>query len=542
MNKKITLGGVDLDSWIQEERENEMVSDKVETTLSYERKLVAFLDLLGITRLIKDNTNGKEGEVIALMEKIKKIVEIEANECNKREDFNLLHISDSFIFSSAPEYLPQLLDLLSVIQMRILIDCKIMLRGAIEFGEVIVKDYGRQIIGPAYINAYLSQENDAIYPRIIVSNNVIKLIEDEFPTYKKVILTYDRENALDYIETYIVAESINKNNLTTKLRREGIIDYLIDEYLKYDKQDIASVRRKYGWTISYFKNKGVWPKDGKNIVIGRNLLETITSALYENPIILFREYVQNSLDAYNESVKHDGKMEIPNFKVAIDISKEEKKIVISDNGYAIEGEGEFERKMLGFGNSDKEDRAQFIGFRGIGRISALPFCKRLIFINKTKGEKIIKRCVWEGKKYQSILNDGNAKFATFQDVIEEIVEFESEISNYNDDEHFFKVIIEDYTYEISEIIEYPNFEQNLQQLLPLKYSDKFKASEKIIAKYKEFMNEDLSDFMCSVYLNDKELTKNYEDSRNVLESDIIFWEIRGKKGNKDEKGEKRGIL
>ena len=263
MNKKITLGGVDLDSWIQEERENEMVSDKVETTLSYERKLVAFLDLLGITRLIKDNTNGKEGEVIALMEKIKKIVEIEANECNKREDFNLLHISDSVIFSSAPEYLPQLLDLLSVIQMRILIDCKIMLRGAIEFGEVIVKDYGRQIIGPAYINAYLSQENDAIYPRIIVSNNVIKLIEDEFPTYKKVILTYDRENALDYIETYIVAESINKNNLTTKLRREGIIDYLIDEYLKYDKQDIASVRRKYGWTISYFKNKGVWPKDGK---------------------------------------------------------------------------------------------------------------------------------------------------------------------------------------------------------------------------------------------------------------------------------------
>ena len=94
-------------------------------------------------------------------------------------------------------------------------------------------------------------------------HNVIKLIEDEFPTYKKVILTYDRENALDYIETYIVAESINKNNLTTKLRREGIIDYLIDEYLKYDKQDIASVRRKYGWTISYFKNKGVWPKDGK---------------------------------------------------------------------------------------------------------------------------------------------------------------------------------------------------------------------------------------------------------------------------------------
>ena len=39
--------------------------------------------------------------------------------------------------------------------------------------------------------------------------------------------------------------------------------------------------------------------------ISFRLLETLTSALYEDPIILFREYVQNSLDAYNNEVNND---------------------------------------------------------------------------------------------------------------------------------------------------------------------------------------------------------------------------------------------
>ena len=57
----------------------------------------------------------------------------------------------------------------------------------------------------------------------------------------------------------------------------------------------------------------------KNISIGKNLLETITSALYEDPIILFREYVQNSVDAYKMATGQDGKDKIDNFCVNIDI-------------------------------------------------------------------------------------------------------------------------------------------------------------------------------------------------------------------------------
>ena len=63
----------------------------------------------------------------------------------------------------------------------------------------------------------------------------------------------------------------------------------------------------------------------KNIIIGRNLLETLSSALYEDPIILFREYVQNSLDAYNDATQNRDYPELPDFAVRIEINKDKRR-------------------------------------------------------------------------------------------------------------------------------------------------------------------------------------------------------------------------
>ena len=59
------------------------------------------------------------------------------------------------------------------------------------------------------------------------------------------------------------------------------------------------------------------------------LLETLTSALYQDPIILFREYVQNSLDAYNTEVNNDKKKILDKFCVNITIDKGNSNIEIN---------------------------------------------------------------------------------------------------------------------------------------------------------------------------------------------------------------------
>lgn len=277
------------------------------------------------------------------------------------------------------------------------------------------------------------------------------------------------------------------------------------------------------------------------IIIGRNLLETITSALYENPIILFREYVQNSLDAYNYAVKNEGKAVLNDFGVDIFIDQENRKITITDNGYGIYSDEEFVKEMLSFGNSKKVDSSQFIGFRGIGRVSALPFCRELIFENKSENSKDINRCVWLGEKYRNLLNSETTDNATFEQMVKDIVEITKD-SYVGDKSHYFKVEIVDYSYEIEEMLEHVDFEESLTQLLPIKYGDDFKASKKIEERYKAFMNEDLNDFMCSVKLNGNELRKNYTDEKHVLESDIIFWEIREKSSGNKKPGDKIGLM
>lgn len=279
-----------------------------------------------------------------------------------------------------------------------------------------------------------------------------------------------------------------------------------------------------------------------NIIIGKSLLETITSALYEDPIVLFREYTQNSVDAYKKAIREEEQAEIENFHVSIDIDSSKKTITIKDNGYGINTEGTFSQKMTDIAMSDKTDRSQYIGFRGIGRLSAMPFCQSLQFLNKAKGSNSINCCKWDGSKYRDLLNSDAKDYETFNSIVKSIVSVTKLPADVGIDEHYFKVVIEGYGLEIKEVIESKKFKQRLRKMLPLKYSTDFPSSKKIIEKYNDYMSEDFNDFTCSVKLNGEELQKNYTDSKHVLESDIIFWEIRGKVGPKKEPAEKIGIL
>lgn len=284
------------------------------------------------------------------------------------------------------------------------------------------------------------------------------------------------------------------------------------------------------------------------IVFGRRLLETLTIALYENPIIFFREYVQNSLDAYNQA-KKEGCKEIKDFHVAIIIDRQKKKIKITDNGYGIPDFVQFKRKMLSnIGNSEKIfDQIGNIGFRGIGRISGLPFCNDLVFRNKAKGAHKIQECIWHGSKYKELLNDEAFK-GDLSDFINQIVEVkEYDLNVETPEQHFFEVTLKGYSNEISEIVGEPGknteerFKKRLSKMLPLRYKDSFKGGRKIVAKYCAFMKESLDQFMIPVKYEGVDLYKVYED-KHVLKSDIVFWEVRGKKKQDGAEGDKIGLL
>ena len=268
-----------------------------------------------------------------------------------------------------------------------------------------------------------------------------------------------------------------------------------------------------------------------SIGMGLRLLETLTSALYEDPIVFFREYVQNSADAFT---RHP----VTNARIDIKIDKKNKKIVFLDNGYGIPKK-DFIDKMTSIGKSDKSKAIDQIGFRGIGRLAAMPFCKELIFKNKVENEEEIQVFSWDGEKYNTLLSQSETddlESAIEQITQKSVLKYEGNISD-----HFFKVELVSYRTEIEELVNGKDFKQKLSRLLPLKYADSFEAKKAIHNHYKKFMGESLEKYEFDVYLDDDQLYKPYSET-HILESDIVFWDLSFDQLSEEVPAEKIGVL
>ena len=258
-SKRKTIAGLDYDEWLEKTRE---APTPTITRKKYSRSLIAFLDVLGIKKLIEDHTGGKEYLAIDKIEEMRKIVETSVAVLEERDDFYYLQISDSFVFLCRPADIVLLVELLATIQTRIVHECKFLLRGAVTIGDAIIREDGKFIIGPAYILAYQLQENDAVYPRIIVDSSVVNAIKKA----KKSVDDYlredsDKEYFVDYLRVYMNLGGLKPDDMRIRLKRDDTFDYLRKRYKEhYDKED-HHICQKYGWTMEYYKGRKIWEEE-----------------------------------------------------------------------------------------------------------------------------------------------------------------------------------------------------------------------------------------------------------------------------------------
>src|SRR5438445_10017830 len=95
-----------------------------------------------------------------------------------------------------------------------------------------------------------------------------------------------------------------------------------------------------------------WAYREESIVVGKDILEVLSSAMYVDPLAIYREYIQNAADGIDEARRTGilGSREAGN--VAIDIDVDKRTVVIRDNGTGI-ASAEFEPRMTSFGASAK---------------------------------------------------------------------------------------------------------------------------------------------------------------------------------------------
>ena len=124
------------------------------------------------------------------------------------------------------------------------------------------------------------------------------------------------------------------------------------------------------------------------LAIGSSILGLVTFGMYDNPLVVYREYIQNSVDAL---ARTGGRL---NGRIEITIDSPERRVLIRDNGPGLSYQ-ECLEELLPIARSKKRlgcDR----GFRGIGRLSGLAFAGSVRFLTRTRRCESVTRVVWSG--------------------------------------------------------------------------------------------------------------------------------------------------
>ena len=128
-------------------------------------------------------------------------------------------------------------------------------------------------------------------------------------------------------------------------------------------------------------------------LVGGDILSLVTVGMYDNPLAIYREYIQNAADALAAAGN------IANGKVEINIDPSKLRVKIRDNGPGLCHEVAV-RALLPIACSQKR-RGMDRGFRGIGRLSGLAFAESVTFLTRTRRDQPVTRILWDGPKLRN---------------------------------------------------------------------------------------------------------------------------------------------
>lgn len=200
--------------------------------------------------------------------------------------------------------------------------------------------------------------------------------------------------------------------------------------------------------------------------IGKDLLQMFMLQLYSDPRCIYREYIQNSLDAINEAVKLGILSKKKDGQVVINIGKDF--IKVEDNGTGIKT-GNAAKTLMDVANSIKNG-VDTAGQFGIGRLSGGGYCEVLEFCTSYKGETTSTVVSMDINKLRTIINDDSNK--------ESAEEAMSEICSvsYNEEDrekHYFRVTLKNIINSADVLLNEDEILSYIRQTAPIDYSTIF---------------------------------------------------------------------
>jgi molecular chaperone HtpG len=144
----------------------------------------------------------------------------------------------------------------------------------------------------------------------------------------------------------------------------------------------------------------------RDVRVGKDILELVSTAMYVDPLTAYREYLQNAADSIDEARRLGVLSPGDVGRVEIALDQGSRTVQIRDNGAAIPA-NEIVDRLLALGGSSKRG-TEARGFRGVGRLAALGYAQCLTFRTRAQGEDVVTEVTWDGRKLRSHLADTRA--------------------------------------------------------------------------------------------------------------------------------------
>ena len=237
--------------------------------------------------------------------------------------------------------------------------------------------------------------------------------------------------------------------------------------------------------------------------IGKTVLETLTSGMYDDARFVYREYIQNAADQIDEAVELSLLKEKSEGKIDILIDVENRKVTISDNATGVP-ENDVVRLLGDVANSQKESSKRK-GFRGIGRLGGLGYCDKLIFETSYKGEGVKSKMILDAKLLKRIIDNRNDKSDATAAMSVITVEDPPQVEEF--DKHYFRVILENV--HSDDLLNVHYVTDYLSMVAPVPFSSSFTFTDEI-KTYLKSRNLVLDEY--NIEINNETLYKGYKNT------------------------------
>lgn len=257
---------------------------------------------------------------------------------------------------------------------------------------------------------------------------------------------------------------------------------------------------------------------------GMYLLETLTSGMYNDPLSIYREYLQNSVDSIDQSGRSSEDTEIK-----IHLNPIKQSVSIYDNGDGIAAD-KAEQVLSSIGSSGKLGTLQR-GFRGIGRLGGIAFAKKVVFKTTAAGKSVVSTQEWDCEDLRKLLRSAEHTGMSIEELFSRVAVFSQETVEESKDISFFEVQLLNVESFRNYIFDIQRIKQYLVQVAPLPFDpEQFSFHDEVrgflaknVPQYGEYKITLNGEQLFRPYKNDLSITS--EQRSDYLE-DVELFELK----------------